>query len=255
MTALIPLLPHLSKEDSKRLVYALFIERKIVEPECRRWGWKCPPFSSSYDTFGCLNSKHIPCAVDEDSSDCSRLFEWLQCEHYAAYGEDVLGRIFGLPLPKNIALSMTEFMVENLYQGHIVDVDKLKIDNAFGVGCFLERFTYESPESAHIVWEGLRRAIQNAISVVEDFDPHEVTIIERDIWIAVIESFVAMCIRTRAVRLISVLRRLYDGTQFALLPETFITFKNLAERIKQTHPIVNDTFTYHIDCSGIQFEL
>jgi len=279
MTALIPLLPHLSKEDSKRLVYAIFIERKRVQPEDRRWGWHCPAFSSRYDTFGdFLNSDRIPCAVDEDSSDCSRLFEWLQCEHYAAYGgsdcsrlfewsgqckhytahtyeEDVLGRIFGLPLPKNIALSMTEFMVENLYQGHIVDVDKLKIDNAFGVGCFLERFTYESPESAHIVWEGLRGAIQNAISVVEDFDPHEVTIIERDIWIAVIESFVAMCIRTRAVRLISVLRRLYDGTQFALLPETFITFKNLAERIKQTHPIVNDTFTYHIDCSGIQFEL
>ena len=255
MTALIPLLPHLSKEDSKRLVYALFIERKIVEPECRRWGWKCPPFSSSYDTFGVLNSDHIPCAVDEDSSDCSRFFEWLQCEHYAAYDEDVLGRIFGLPLPKNIALSMTEFMVENLYQGHIEDVDKHKIDNAFGVGRFLERFTYESPESAHIVWEGLRGAIQNAISVVEDFDPHEVTIIERDIWIAVIESFVAMCIHTRAVRLISVLRRLYDGTQFALLPGTFVTFKNLVKRIKQTHPIVNDTLTYHIDCSGIQFKL
>ncbi|KAK1733663.1 hypothetical protein QTG54_015706 [Skeletonema marinoi] len=259
MTALIPLLPHLSKEDSKRLVYAIFIERKRVHSRDRRWSWNCRAFSSRYDTFGdFLNSDRIPCAVDEDSSDCSRLLEWSgQRKHYTAhtYEEDVLGRIFGLPLPKNIALSMTEFMVENLYQGHIEDVDKHKIDNAFGVGRFLERFTYESPESAHIVWEGLRGAIQNAISVVEDFDPHEVTITERDIWIDVIERLVVMCIHTRAVRLISVLRRLYDGTQFALLPGTFVTFKNLAKRIKQTHPIVNDTATYHIDCSGIQLKL
>ena len=56
---------------------------------------------------------------------------------------------------------------------------RTKIDNAFGVLRFLKRFSYESPETAYIVWGGLKEAIENAISAVEDLDHDEVEPIQR----------------------------------------------------------------------------
>ena len=100
------------------------------------------------------------------------------------------------------------------------------------VGDFLSRFCYEKPKSAHIVWDYMREAIQNAVSVVEDLTL-DITPTQRSHWIDVITLLVVTCIGMRAKRLLSHLRRLYQGTPLALLPENFVDFRSLAERIKQ----------------------
>ena len=243
--ALMPLLPHLSKMGSKRLVYALFIQRK-----CNRgtkWSWPRCEFSDKH--FGAHKFyplANIPCAHHDDS-DFERILEWHR-HRYSYLGsseEDILGHILGLPLPENIVSSMGEFMVENLYQENIDDVDETKIYNATGVMRYLERFCYEKPESAHIVWECIREAIQNAIVAVQDLDEDEISPTQRANWVDVIKGLIIACIGTRARRLISHLRGLYQGIPLALLPENFVTFRKLAERIKQKPPILIDTASYH----------
>ena len=46
---------------------------------------------------------------------------------------------------------MSEFMVENLYQDNINDVDIRKRLNALEVKPYLERYCYENPDNAQIV--------------------------------------------------------------------------------------------------------
>lgn len=111
---------------------------------------------------------------------------------------------------------------------------------------FLSRFCYEKPKSAHIVWDYMREAIQNAIAVVEDLPENEIEPVQRSNWNEVITLLVVTCIGMRAKRLLSHLRRLYQGTPLALLPENFVDFRSLAERIKQKPLIFNDTlYIYH----------
>eukprot|EP00986_Skeletonema_menzelii_P010251 scaffold4967_cov115-Skeletonema_menzelii.AAC.1 len=239
MIALVPLLPHLSRHDCKRLVYALFIQRKGNQDNRRilsRSSFSSRNFTYTDTSF----IKGIPCARG-DESDLSRLIVWHnQKQTYDIHNSyEVLDYILGLPLPENIISSMGEFMVENLYPGGIGDVDENTASNVSRVTCFLRRFCYERPKSAHIVWDYMREAIQNAIAAVENSDS-----IHRDRREVVIEILVATCIDMRAKRLLSHLRRLYQGTPLDLLPVNFLDFRTLVERIKKPL-IINDTLRYH----------
>lgn len=72
------------------------------------------------------------------ASDLSQLTMWSTSNDFKGFNDrSTLNRIFGLPLPANIISAMGEFMVENLYQGSINDVDSNKMLNAFGVRPFL----------------------------------------------------------------------------------------------------------------------
>ena len=145
-------------------------------------------------------------------------------------------------------------MVENLYQGNIADVNKTKTLNVKKVMPFLERFCYEQPKSAHIVWDYLREAVQNTIAVVENLPENEfIQQSQRSDWNDVIGLLVVSCIDLRATRLLSHLRRLYQGRPLAMLRENFVTFKSLVKRVKEPL-IINDTLHYHQFRSGCEFE-
>jgi len=249
MIALVPLLPHLSRHDCKRLVYALFIQRD----ECdipSKWEYSNCTFSSSnFSSLGMEFMKKIPCALGDDS-DLLLLLKWHRERDYNSRNNfEVLGYIFGVPLPDNIISSMGEFMVENLYQGNITDVNTTKTNNVRMVTLFLQRFCYERPKSAHIVWDYLREALENAIAVVEDLpeieNEVEIQPAQRSDWVDVITLLVVSCIEVRAKRLLSHLRRLYQGAPLALLPENFVGFRTLVERVKQEPLILNDTLEFH----------
>ena len=249
MIALVPLLPHLSRHDCKRLVYALFIQRD----ECdipSKWEYSNCTFSSSnFSSLGMEFMKKIPCALGDDS-DLFLLLKWHQDQTFDFSNDyKILGYIFGVPLPDNIISSMGEFMVENLYQGNITDVNTTKTNNVRMVTLFLQRFCYERPKSAHIVWDYLREALENAIAVVEDLpeieNEVEIQPAQRSDWVDVITLLVVSCIKVRAKRLLSHLRRLYQGAPLALLPENFVGFRTLVERVKQEPLILNDTLEFH----------
>jgi hypothetical protein len=245
MIALVPLLPHLSRHDCKRLVYVLFIQRE-VDDNIMRSRWECSRSSFSKRHFDDLDIhflQKMPCAQG-DNCDLSRILNW-QRENEYDKSHEVLTYLLGLPLPENIISAMGEFMVENLYQGNINDVNQSKKDNVSRVTYFLSRFCYERPKSAHIVWDYMREAIQNAIAVVEDLPENEIEPVQQSIWGKVIGLLVATCIGIRAKRLLSLLSRLYRGTPSALLPENFLRFRTLAERIKQQPLVLNDTLYYH----------
>ena len=192
--------------------------------------------------------KILPCARG-DNNDLSQLLNWHREKDFdlGSYSnsQEVLSYMLGLPLPENIISSMGEFMVENLYQGNINDVNKTKTNNVRRVGDFLSRFCYERPKSAHIVWDYMREAIQNAIAVVEDLPENEIEPVQRSNWNEAIGLLVVTSIHMRAKRLLSHLNRLYQGTPLALLSENFFTFRTLAERIKQKPLVLNDTLYYH----------
>ena len=103
-------------------------------------------------------------------------------------------------------------MVENLYQGNINDVNKIKASNARRVLLFLRRCCCGRPNCADIVWRYMREAIENAIAVVEHLPEIEIQLVQRSNWIDVISILVARCIDMRAKGLLSDLRRLYQGT-------------------------------------------
>ena len=247
MIALLPLLQHLSTHDCKRLVYALFIQRA----DDRGSKWECSRSNFSMRHFNsldlrCSNLKTLPCARGDDS-DFGLLLNWHREKTYESFDKDyeVLSYMLGLPLPENIISAMGEFMVENLYQGNINDVNQNKTDNVRRVTGFLSRFCYERPKSAHIVWDYMREAIQNAIAAVEDLPENEIEPVQRSNWNKVITLLVVACIDMRAKRLLSHLNRLYQGTPLALLPENFVDFRSLAKRIKQKPLVLNDTLYYH----------
>ena len=247
MFALVPLLPHLSGHDCRKLVYALFIQLEDDRNCHSKWEYSRCRFSlSNYSDLGihCMMNK-IPCALG-DGSDLSLMCKWHREQEFDfIYDYKIWGYLFGLPLPDNIISAMGEFMVENLYQGNITDVNNTKILNVRKVMLFLERFCYGRPESAHIVWDYIREAVQNAIAVVEDLPENEIQPGQHSIWNDVITLLVVSCIDLRAKRLLSHLRRLYQGTPLALLPENFVSFKTLVKRVKQEPLIINDTIHYH----------
>lgn len=246
MFALVPLLPHLSRHDCKRFVYALFIQLEDDRNCHSKWEFsRCIFSSSNYSSLGIRFSKKIPCALGDDS-DFSLLFKWHREKGFDFENDyNIWVYLFGVPLPDNIISAMGEFMVENLYQGNITDVNNTKILIVGKVMPFLERFCYERPTSAHIVWDYMREAIQNAIAVVEDLPENEIQPGQHSNWNDVITLLVVSCIDLRAKRLLSHLRRLYQGTPLALLPENFVSFKTLVKRVKQEPLIINDTIHYH----------
>ena len=228
MMALVPLLKNLSQFDAKRLVYALFIER-----HCSDWwrGGNRHGFSKRPLHFGSMWTKEIPCVlgdyvdamqslsledVSEQShfcSDLSQLSKWAHDDRLRYGGRNdnsVLRRIFGLPLPANIISAMGEFMVENLYQDNINDVDGWKWQNALEVRPFLGRYCYENPDNAQLVWAYLQRAIENAIMAVEGLEADDVDERQRPHFVAVALALVDSCIRTRAKSLIPLIMRLED---------------------------------------------
>ena len=254
MFALVPLLPHLSRHDCRKLIYTLFIQQE----DDRRSKWEYAKCNFSRANYRDLNlnigfSKTMPCALGDDS-DFMRLINWhLEQEFDYVSNYEIWGYLFGAPLPDNIISAMGEFMVENLYQGNIADVNKTKTLNALKVMPFLERFCYEKPTSAHIVWDYMREAIQNAIAVVEDLPENEIQPGQHSNWNDVITLLVVSCIDLRAKRLLSHLRRLYQGTPLALLPENFVSFKTLVKRVKA--PLINnDTLQYHRLRHGYELE-
>lgn len=251
MFALVPLLPNLSGHDCRKLVYALFIQLEDDRNCHSKWEYSRCRFSlSNYSDLGihCMMNK-IPCAPG-DGSDLSLMCKWHREQEFDfIYDYKIWGYLFGLPLPDNIISAMGEFMVENLYQGNITDVNNTKILNVMKVMPFLERFCYGRPESAHIVWDYIREAVQNAIAVVEDLPENEIQPGQHSDWNEVITLLVVSCIDLRAKRLLSHLRRLYQGTPLALLPENFVGFKELVKRVKE--PLfINDTLHYHQLRSG-----
>ena len=217
--ALVPLLPHLSRHDCKRLVYALFIQR--VDNRRSKWEYSRSRFSLL--NFGDLEMRFmwkIPCARGDDS-DLSLLLQWRQERALDIHNNfGVLEYILGVPLPENIISAMGEFMVENLYQGNINDVNKNKVDNVRWVTLFLRRFSYERPQKAHIVWNYIQEAVQNAIEVVEDLPENEIQPVQHSNWTEVITLLVVRCIDMRAKTLLSDLERLYQGTPLAYCRRT-----------------------------------
>lgn len=256
MMALVPLLPNLSKFDAKKLIYALFSERHNERDD---W-WRSPGwhdgFSESDMNFGSLWTQNIPCALGECTdtvplehvhqslfgSDMSRLAEWV----YGSSGDfdenSLLNRLLGLPLPANIISAMGEYMVENLYQGNINDVDAYKWLNAFEVRPFLDRYCYENPDNAEIVWTYLQQAIENAILAVEGLEADDVDERQLSSFKIVTMDLVESCIRTRAKSLIPLLMRLEDTQE--ILPELISNVENLAERFEQAPPACIDTKEY-----------
>lgn len=260
MMALVPLLKNLSQFDAKRLVYALFIER-----HCSDWwrGGNRHGFSKRPLHFGSMWTKEIPCVlgdyvdamqslsledVSEQShfcSDLSQLSKWAHDDRlrYGGRNENtVLRRIFGLPLPANIISAMGEFMVENLYQDNINDVDGWKWQNALEVRPFLGRYCYENPDNAQLVWAYLQRAIENAIMAVEGLEADDVDERQRPHFVAVALALVDSCIRTRAKSLIPLIMRLED-TQ-AIVPVLIPNIENLADRFEKVPSVCIDTKEY-----------
>mmetsp|Transcript_11212 Transcript_11212/g.16866 ORF Transcript_11212/g.16866 Transcript_11212/m.16866 type:complete len:147 (+) Transcript_11212:327-767(+) len=137
---------------------------------------------------------------------------------------------------------MGEYMVENLYQHTINDVDLCKVLNATEVRPFLERYCYENPDKAQIVWTYLQQAIENAILVVEGLQAEDVDERQRSTFETVTMLLVTSCFKPRAKSLIPLLVRL-DNTQ-AFVPELISNIENLAERFDLASSVSIDTVQY-----------
>jgi len=200
-----------------------------------------------------LYSRGIPCPRDSSdliqkfSNDLVVSFTWTKStssEHRNSH--EVLSRLFGhVPLPENIVSAMCEFMLENLYQTNVPnDVDVIKYLNALGVLPYLERFCYENPDRALIVFDCLERAIRNSVRAVCDLNVDDIGQSERDTFKHVVNSLVVACVSTGA-KLFPVLRSLYEGTQFELLQDNFVQLETLIQRISKAPKIFADTNLYY----------
>ncbi len=255
MMALVPLLKNLSQFDAKRLIYALFVQRHTSN----WWGVGGRENGFSQIHFGSMCTREIPCALGDYvdaslslehapeqfhwSTDLSQLSKWVHDRTYEGFDENsVLRRIFGLPLPVNIISAMGEFMVENLYQDNINDIDGWNWLNALEVKPYLERYCYENPDNAQIVWAYLQRAIENAIMAVEGLGAEDVDERQRSKFKTVALVLATSCIRTRAKSLMTLLIRLRD-TQ-AIVPELMNSFGNLADRFERASSVCIDTKEY-----------
>jgi hypothetical protein len=240
MIALIPLLQYLSASDSKKLVYAAFVHQWRLKEESNR-----PGFSREH--FGACTFAHgdIPCGSPSiDHNIFVDALRWIKQDvgFLKDSNHGTLLRLFGLPLPTNIVADMTDFLVDRLYQhDHPFDVDDCKWSNAERVLVYLERSVYENPDCAPIVFGCLKTTIQNSIRAVEGWDAQELGTTERDVFAKVVIGLVGSCISTRAVRTLSTIRKLYNGTPFLLLGQDLVPFRVLVQKIKDAPPVVLNT--------------
>ena len=245
MLALIPLLPSMSKRDSEKLVWACFVDKTFSR--CSRGV-----------TFHSFYSDDIPCCKDEEDpmrrlhSDWAMAFQW-GMEHRlgtSTFGsKGVNTRLFGLPLPRNILLAMSDFLVRNLYREDLRDVGKGRIDSIFRILPYLERSCAVTPELAHIVWEGLGQAIGNAASVAQQYDFEEISPRDMLVFQQVVRTLIGSCIVSRAERAIPSLRTAFQGTSGEILAD----IQNLAplnvieQRINAKQTIYQDSFKFEYD--------
>ena len=191
---------------------------------------------------------NMPCPSSDDFGDVLQsMIEWASRERgISGFREHkVLERLFGVgPLPKNIISAMAEFLVECLYLGSVYDVDCNTCSNVFCVIPFLERCCYESPGNAPIVWDCLKRAILNAVNVVSEIEIEDIGDRERETFQRVIFSLISVCIQTRAHTVIPEIRRLYEGTAHALVPD-LLNHEALIQKINNTPRVFADTISYY----------
>ena len=239
--ALIPLLPKLSTSDSKKLVYALFIQQH-ANRKCRE--------GVSESCMRDLYAYRIPCpptpSLDPNQNlhaDLADSIKWTRNRHqFSRCGSHkVLPRLFGLPFPENIIMATCQFMHENLYKESLHDVDAIKESNAIGVLPFLERFCCEHPERALIVFECLGQTIERAIDVVDGLDVDDVSQSEQEVFRSMISRLVGVCVFTRVIPVLSTLELLYMQPQHQLMGENFVTFESLTQRINDAPNIYVDT--------------
>jgi hypothetical protein len=224
MLALIPLMQHLSSVDSKKLIYAVFIQHEHGG------------FSKNH--FGTYTFDHhnLPCGQGQDFiTDFGEAIGWIKFPRFKYGGHETLLRLFGLPLPTNIVAAMADFLVERLYQhDHPSDVDFCKCINALRVLPYLKRSVNENPEGASLVWECLERALKNAIRAVENWDEEDIVENERLVFTRVIMSLVGACIATHALQVEPTIRNVYEGTQFAILTQDIIPLDTVLQRLHET---------------------
>ena len=240
MIALIPLLPNLSRADAKRLIYALFTKftcgrrNNQVESELSR-------------DISRLYVDNVPCSPSSDPSEnLESMRGWINQDYSSELGSHgVRERLFGLGLPDNIISAMGEFLVERLYSTSPYDVDGNTLANAMGVLPHMERFCYENPSKASLVWEHLGQAIDNARSLFGNLEAEDIGPEQREVFDSVISRLVVACIKTRAQRLAPVLERLYDDVMLAHLPPTIVQFDTLIERINDAPRVFPDTSFYY----------
>jgi len=249
MLALIPLLPNLSKADAKRLIYALFTKFTSERRQTVVENGLCKEFNT-------LWANNVPCSSSADlSENLESIREWINGNTFSGSGSHgVRDRLFGLGLPDNIVSAMGEFLVERLYSTSPYDVDDLTYANAMGVLFYMERFCYENPSKASLVFDYLGQAISNATSLFSQFDEDDIAPKQRETFQSVIRRLVSACIRTRALSLAPVLERLYDEIMDPHLPPTFVQFDALIERINDAPRVRPDT-SYYFEMRSIDDEI
>ena len=213
LIALIPVLPKLSAVDSKKLVYACFIETKRTESTGFGRGFSDRHFTDFFNN-GLL------CHTNDDADDFTNLCKWNCCDHDQFKKHGVLLRLFGLPLPPNIISAMCSFLVERLYQRSLRDIDD-HLNNAFDVLPYLERFTIQKPEKASIVWDCYGEALRFAINVVIDANEannNDFGDQEEHKFRLVTAKLIGSCIKTRANTVIPVIQKMYEAVSDDLLP-------------------------------------
>ena len=172
--------------------------------------------------------------------------QWVNGNSYFGGGyHGVRERLFGLGLPDNLVTAMGEFLVERLYSTSPFDVDDHICANAMGVIPYLERFCYENPSKAWLVYGYLRQAFDNATSLFSQYDVEDIAPKQREIFTNVVSQLLAACINTWAQSLAPAIQRLYDDVVRVHLPPTFIPFDTLIQRMNDAPRVFPDTLFYY----------
>ena len=241
MLALIPLLPNLSKADAKRLIYTLFIKFTSEQRTTKVTN------SLSHEFKTIWFNNNTPCSLGSDlSENLENMKQWINGYSLSGSGDHgVRDRLFGLGLPDNIISAMGEFLVERLYSTSPFDVDDHTCANAMGVIPYMERFCYENPTKALLVYDYLGQAISNATSLFSQYDVEDIAPKQREIFTNVVSQLLAACIDTRAHSLAPAIQRLYDDAVHVHLPPTFIPFDTLIQRMNDAPRVFPDTIFYY----------
>jgi hypothetical protein len=132
--ALIPLLQHLSVSDSKKLVYAVFVERWTGSED----GGTVRSDCFSREHFGSYSFAHddIPCGSPIIHANLFLdALRWIKepttCRKN--FKHDTLLRLFGLALPTNIVTAMADFLVDRLYHPYDVSLQMDEYSRSLGV--------------------------------------------------------------------------------------------------------------------------
>ncbi|EJK77367.1 hypothetical protein THAOC_00806 [Thalassiosira oceanica] len=236
MLALIPLLPSLSRKDSAKLIWACFVDMTFSH------GGR----GVTFDNFECDN---IPCCKEEEDpmrrfqSDWTMAVQWGMNHRVGAFSsKGVYTRLFGLPLPRNIILAMSDFLVQNLYREDLRDVNKRRTDSIFRVLPYLERSCAVTPEFEHVVLEGLGQAIGNAVSVAQQYDFEEIEPREMSVYQQVLKKLIMSCIALRAKQAIPSLRAAFQGTSGVILAQlNLVPLNAIEQRINEPQYMLLDS--------------